>query len=53
MTALLRKEQRVNHKRVQRIMQCEGLQCRVRMENDRSRETHTTGRKFAGAPISR
>jgi transposase InsO family protein len=31
-TALLRKEQTVNHKRVQRIMQQEGLQCRVRVK---------------------
>ncbi|WP_419884733.1 IS3 family transposase [Paenibacillus sp. B-A-8] len=31
-TALLRIEQSINHKRVQRIMQCEGLQCRVRMK---------------------
>ncbi|KAF6577587.1 IS3 family transposase [Paenibacillus sp. EKM211P] len=31
-TALLRAEQRMNHKRVQRIMQREGLQCRVRMK---------------------
>ena len=31
-TALLRKEQRINHKRVQRIMQCEGLQCRVKVK---------------------
>lgn len=29
-TALLRKENAVNHKRVQRIMQREGLQCRVK-----------------------
>lgn len=29
-TALLQKEQAINHKRVQRIMQREGLQCRVR-----------------------
>jgi len=31
-TALLRAEGPVNHKRVQRIMQREGLQCRVRMK---------------------
>jgi len=31
-TALLRKEHHINHKRVQRIMQREGLQCRVRMK---------------------
>ncbi|WP_400162572.1 IS3 family transposase [Brevibacillus sp. TJ4] len=31
-TALLRKEQSINHKRVQRIMQREGLQCRVRVK---------------------
>lgn len=31
-TALLRKEELVNHKRVQRIMQREGLQCRVRIK---------------------
>ncbi|APQ57373.1 hypothetical protein PPOLYM_05435 [Paenibacillus polymyxa] len=30
--ALLRREQRTNHKRVQRMMQREGLQCRVRMK---------------------
>lgn len=31
-TALLRLEQTINHKRVQRIMQREGLQCRVRIK---------------------
>ncbi|WP_085982514.1 IS3 family transposase [Paenibacillus sp. FSL H8-0457] len=31
-TALLRTEQSINHKRVQRIMQREGLQCRVRVK---------------------
>lgn len=31
-TALLRLEQTINHKRVQRIMQHEGLQCRVRIK---------------------
>lgn len=31
-TALLRLEQAINHKRVQRIMQREGLQCRVRIK---------------------
>ncbi|ANS73894.1 tail length tape measure protein [Paenibacillus yonginensis] len=31
-TALLQKEQSINHKRVQRIMQLEGLQCQVRMK---------------------
>nr|WP_127510492.1 MULTISPECIES: IS3 family transposase [Paenibacillus] len=31
-TALLQKEQSINHKRVQRIMQREGLQCRVRVK---------------------
>ncbi|WP_125461094.1 IS3 family transposase [Paenibacillus ihbetae] len=31
-TALLRREHKVNHKRVQRIMQCEGTQCRVRVK---------------------
>lgn len=40
-TALLREEQRVNHKRVQRIMQREGLQCRVRMKK----------RKITGQPV--
>lgn len=40
-TALLRKEQSINHKRVQRIMQIEGLQCRVRMKK----------RKTTGQPV--
>ncbi|OME78713.1 transposase [Paenibacillus sp. FSL A5-0031] len=31
-TALLRKKYKINHKRVQRIMQCEQLQCRVRVK---------------------
>ncbi len=31
-TALLQKEQSINHKRVQRIMQREGLQCRVKIK---------------------
>ncbi|MUT65616.1 IS3 family transposase [Paenibacillus sp. NEAU-GSW1] len=31
-TALLRVDQVINHKRVQRIMQREGLQCRVRVK---------------------
>lgn len=31
-TALLRREYKINHKRVQRIMQREGLQCRVRLK---------------------
>jgi len=31
-TALLRREHRINHKRVQRIMQNEGLQCRVKVK---------------------
>ncbi len=31
-TAILRTEQRINHKRVQRIMQAEQLQCRVRIK---------------------
>ncbi len=31
-TALLRKEHTINHKRVQRIMQREGLQCRVKVK---------------------
>lgn len=34
-TALLRQVQRINHKRVQRIMQSEGLQCRVRVKKRR------------------
>ncbi len=34
-TALLQKEQPSHHKRVQRIMQREGLQCRVRMKKRR------------------
>ncbi|QNR69493.1 IS3 family transposase [Paenibacillus peoriae] len=32
MTALLRREHKINHKRVQRIMQNEGLQCRVKVK---------------------
>lgn len=40
-TALLQLEQTINHKRVQRIMQSEGLQCRVRMKK----------RKTTGQPI--
>ncbi|WP_430110127.1 IS3 family transposase [Paenibacillus sp. B1-33] len=31
-TSLLRMEQQINHKRVQRIMQREGLQCRVKVK---------------------
>ena len=31
-TALLQREQSINHKRVQRIMQREGLQCRVKIK---------------------
>ena len=31
-TALLRMERKINHKRVQRIMQREGLQCRVKVK---------------------
>ncbi|GAA0135327.1 hypothetical protein YSY43_21670 [Paenibacillus sp. YSY-4.3] len=40
-TALLRTEESLNHKRVQRIMQREGLQCRVR----------TKKRKSIGQPV--
>jgi len=40
-TALLRVEQSINHKRVQRIMQYEGLQCRVKMKK----------RKVTGQPV--
>ncbi|WP_194434151.1 IS3 family transposase [Paenibacillus segetis] len=40
-TALLRREQRINHKRVQRIMQREGLQCRVKVKK----------RKVTGHPV--
>lgn len=40
-TALLRREQRINHKRVQRIMQREGLQCRVKVKQ----------RKTTGQPV--
>jgi putative transposase len=40
-TALLRKKYKINHKRVQRIMQCERLQCRVRVKK----------RKPTGQPI--
>jgi transposase InsO family protein len=40
-TALLRKEQNINHKRVQRIMQEERLQCRVRVKK----------RKQTGQPV--
>ncbi|MCH6187882.1 IS3 family transposase [Paenibacillus polymyxa] len=41
-TTLLRAEQRMNHKRVQRMMQREGLQCRVRMKK----------RKVTGQPAA-
>ncbi|WP_310551162.1 IS3 family transposase [Paenibacillus glufosinatiresistens] len=40
-TALLRAEEPINHKRVQQIMQREGLQCRVRMKK----------RKNTGQPV--
>ncbi|WP_410477459.1 IS3 family transposase [Paenibacillus sp. B2(2019)] len=40
-TALLRVEQSINHKRIQRIMQCERLQCRVKMKK----------RKVNGQPV--
>ncbi|MBP1999698.1 transposase InsO family protein [Paenibacillus shirakamiensis] len=40
-TALLQVEQRINHKRVQRIMQREGLQCRVKLKK----------RKVQGQPV--
>ncbi|WP_093471103.1 IS3 family transposase [Paenibacillus popilliae] len=39
-TALLRADELIHHKRVQRMMQREGLQCRVR----------TKKRKFTGQP---
>lgn len=40
-TALLRMKHTINHKRVQRIIQCEGLQCRVRVKK----------RKPTGQPV--
>ncbi|WP_397376499.1 IS3 family transposase [Paenibacillus sp. MER 180] len=42
-TPLLRMEQQIIHKRVQRIMQHEGLQCRVKVKK----------RKPTGQPVSR
>jgi len=59
-TALLRRDQHINHKRVQRIMQHEGLQCRVRMKKRRPTgqpahiAEHQLSRQFhAVAPMQR
>ncbi|WP_095205971.1 IS3 family transposase [Paenibacillus sp. O199] len=59
-TALLRSEGPINHKRVQRIMQCEGLQCRVRIKKRKTTgqpaqpAEHLLKRKFhAEAPLQK
>jgi putative transposase len=59
-TALLQKEQTINHKRVQRIMQDEHLQCRVRMKKRKSTgqpahlAEHVLKRQFhADAPMQK
>ncbi|WP_342476556.1 IS3 family transposase [Paenibacillus sp. FSL H7-0350] len=59
-TALLRAEEPINHKRVQRIMQREGLQCRVRMKKRKTTgqpaqpAEHLLKRQFhAAAPLQK
>lgn len=59
-TALLRAEAPINHKRVQRIMQREGLQCRVRMKKRKTTgqpaqpAEHLLKRQFhASAPLQK
>ncbi|MGV2887930.1 IS3 family transposase [Paenibacillus taichungensis] len=59
-TALLRIEGPINHKRIQRIMQYEGLQCRVRMKKRKNTgqpakpAEHLLKRKFhAEAPLQK
>ncbi|AIG24876.1 putative transposase OrfB [Brevibacillus laterosporus LMG 15441] len=42
-TALLRRVMQVNHKRVQRIMREEGLQCRVKVKKAKENRTTDTG----------
>jgi putative transposase len=59
-TSLLRVEQQINHKRVQRIMQREGLQCRVKVKKRKPTgqpahiAEHLLKRKFqADAPMQK
>lgn len=59
-TALLRREYKINHKRVQRIMQCEGLQCRVKVKKRKTTgqpayiAEHLLKREFkANAPMQK
>ncbi|MGG3126344.1 IS3 family transposase [Brevibacillus laterosporus] len=42
-TALLRRVMQINHKRVQRIMREEGLQCRVKVKKAKENRTTDTG----------